>query len=916
MADATIPAGDGGVLATKLYLPRSQPGFVPRSRLVERVTEASTRELALISAPAGFGKTALLADWSRRRQRPVAWLSLDAGDNGPVRFWRHVVAALDRVRPGLAERVGPFVGPPAPTSIDGVVTAVINALASDPDDVSLILDDYHAIEAPAVHASLLYLIEHIPPGLHVMLATRADPPLPLSRLRAGGQLAELRADDLRFTADEAAELIRGVGDADLSADSVAALTARTEGWAAGLQLAALSLDGRGDGARFVATFSGSHRYVLDYLTEEVLEQQPGHVRAFLVDTSVLDRLSGPLCDATTGRDDSQELLEDIERANLFLVPLDDVRGWWRYHQLFGDLLRARLRQEPERATRLHRAAAEWHRTRGMADEAVRHTVAAGDSDRAAQIIEQHFDERFVRNEGETVQRWLSRLPGELVASRPRLCLAQAYLSLVAGDVATGETMIAAARTSAHAADEVFEPSVGAAASRLVNVPAAVPLLEAFLAYLRGRPERTTHFAEQTLRRVHDDDHTLASIARWHLGVAEWLRGRLPEAEHAMTGSITRLRTVGESLLAVRGCHYLAQIQCARGRLAAALDSYRLVLEISAEADRTADAASGVAYVGMADVAYQCGELDTAMRHATDGVALCRRFSYTEPLATGLAVIAAIRQAHGDEAGALEAITEAAQVAPDRTTTSLLNPVPAQRARLLLAQGDIAAAAAWASASGVDVDDDIHYPREREHLVLARLLLGQDRPNDALDLLDRLHAAALGQRRDGSVIEIQALRALALSAVGDRTGAVSTLADAVTRAASQGHVQVFVDEGVPMARLLGRLITAQPTDQATASRVPSEHLHRIAAAFNARPAQAVTAGSAPATTTQGLIDTLTDREVDVLRLLAAGRTNQQIAHDLVVTLHTVKKHVTHILRKLGAGNRTAAVARARQLGLVE
>ena len=424
----TSDRGQGGLLATKLFTPRPQLGFVSRPRLLEALSAGAARGVIVISAPAGFGKTALLAEWTLRRS--VAWLSLDAGDNDPARFWRHAIAALDRVRPGIAERVAPLLGPPTPPSFEGLVTALINELAGEADEgeAVLILDDYHEIDSQAVHASLTFLLEHRPPELRLVLTSRADPPLPLARLRAGGQLAELRAADLRFTTEEAAALLReAVGPDQVLPDaSVVALATRTEGWAAGLQLAALSLQGQSDVADFVTTFSGSHRYVLDYLTEEVLERQTAQVRGFLLETSVLDRLSSELCDAVTGRSDSQAMLDAIDRANLFLVPLDDVRDWWRYHHLFADLLRARLQQQqPDRAPELHRNAAVWYAQNGLADDAIRHALAAGDAVWAARLIEQLFDALFLR-EGTTLQRWLSALPAEVVGSRPRLLLTQAH----------------------------------------------------------------------------------------------------------------------------------------------------------------------------------------------------------------------------------------------------------------------------------------------------------------------------------------------------------------------------------------------------------------------------------------------------------------------------------------------------------
>src|SRR5499427_743549 len=407
-AGATM-SGPDVLLATKLHVPRPQPGFVQRPRLVEALGEGLARGRVLVCAPAGFGKTALLADWARRNGRPVAWMGLDGGDSDPARFWRYVVAALDRARPGLAGRVGTPLGPSAPRSFEGLVTALINELAADPgpDEVLLVLDDYHLVDSEPVHESVAFLLENPPPGLRVVISGRADPPLPLARLRARGQLAELRAADLRFTGEEAAALLGEAAGPGLPEAAVAALVTRTEGWAAGLQLAGLSLRGHADAAGFVAAFSGSHRFVLDYLADEVLAGQPGPVRGFLLETSVLERLTGELCDAVTGRAGSQAMLEQVERAGLFLVPLDEMRGWWRYHQLFADLLRARLqRDQPGRVPELHRAAATWHEAHGLADGAVRHAVAAGDLAWAARLMEQHVETLLRNSERATLQRWL------------------------------------------------------------------------------------------------------------------------------------------------------------------------------------------------------------------------------------------------------------------------------------------------------------------------------------------------------------------------------------------------------------------------------------------------------------------------------------------------------------------------------
>jgi len=909
-------SGPDVLLATKLHVPRIHPGFVPRLRLVEALSAGLAQGLVLVCAPAGFGKTTLLADWARGDGRPVAWLSLDVSENDPARFWRHAVAALDLARPGIAERVGPLLGPPPPRSFEAPVTALINEFATQPgaDEVLFVLDDYHQVSSEPVHASVAFLLEHLPPSLHLVLASRADPPLPLARLRGRGQLAELRSAELRFTAKEAAALLGETAGPGLPEAAVAALVDRTEGWAAGLQLAALSLRGQADAAGFVAAFTGSHRYVLDYLTDEVLERQGEQVREFLLETSVLDRLSGELCDAVTGRTGSQAMLQQVERAGLFLAPLDEVRGWWRYHHLFADLLRARLRHEqPDRVAVLHRNAAAWSDEHDLADDAVQHALAAGDAAWAARLIERHVDAMLFHNEQATLQRRLETLPAELVRSRPRLLLVQTWIAQWAGEVeAAGPLLDAAEYACANAADEAFEPSVGRAASLLANVPAAIALARAYLAYLCGDAESTAVFASRARAEIGEGEWMLDSRIRWHVALAEWQRGSLAEAEHAFTSVIARWRAAGDPGLAAPSCHLLGQVQRAQGRLDAALGTYRQALEIATPPGRPVLPVAGIGYVGLAEVAYQRNELDAALFQVTEGIARCRQILYTPPLVTGLAALAWIRQAQGDTDGALEAMGEAERAAPGPAVTGLLNPVPAERARLLLAQGTVASAVRWAEESGLGADDEPNYPREREYLALARVLLAQGRPGLTLALLERLHAAAAAQGRVGSIIEISALRALALAADGEETSAVDTLAWALTLGCPQGYVRVFADEGSQMAVLVGRLVAAQKAGHAAACAIPPKYL--AALLRSTRPAPSAPLPRRPAAVSPSLPE-LTSRETDVLRLIAAGKPNQRIARELVVTLDTAKKHVSHLLSKLGAANRTEAVTRARQLGLI-
>ena len=854
-ADPSVAASSGVasfepdvLLATKLHVPRPQPGFVPRPRLVEALDEGLARARVLVCAPAGFGKTALLADWARGDGRTVAWLGLDGGDSDPARFWRYVVAALDRARPGMAERVGPLL----PRSVEGLVTALINEFAADPgpDDVLLVLDDYHLVDSGPVHDSVALLLENLPPGLRVVVSGRADPPLPLARLRARGQLAELRTADLRFTAEEAAALLGETAGPGLPAAAAEALVARTEGWAAGLQLAGLSLRGQADAAGFVAAFSGSHRFVLDYLADEVLVGQPQQVRAFLLETSVLERLSGELCDAVTGQAGSQAMLEDIERAGLFLVPLDEVRGWWRYHQLFGDLLRARLRAEqPDRVQALHRAAGAWCDEHGLADDAVRHALASGDATWAARLVERHVETLLGRSEGATLRRWLSALPAESVRARPRLCLAQAYGAAMGFQVEALEALLDdAERAFAVSGVEPYLDPAGRPASVLANVPAGIAFLRASLARLRGDAALSAGYNRQALAQLGEDDWLMRCFVRWNGAAADWLGGRLGPAECGLAEVLAELRSADEAVrraggeptevlravaggaeffagfLAMRVCYDLGEVQRAQGNLDAALATYRQALGRVGESGQTAH--MGLAHVGLAQVLYERNELTAALDHATRGVALCGQLAFTPPLATGLAVMARIRHAQGDAAGALEAMDEASRVGLSRQVITLLNPVPSQRARLLLAQGDVRAAVQWTTAAGLSPDDEPDYPREPAYLVLARVLLAQNDHGQALTLLRRLLDAAAGQGRTGSIIEIQALRALALAASGDHASALGVLTEALILARRHGHVRILADEGPAMHALLAQLSGVRPGEQPAARRIDPGYLAAV------------------------------------------------------------------------------------------
>jgi LuxR family transcriptional regulator, maltose regulon positive regulatory protein len=782
------PAERDVLLATKLQVPRSRPGLVPRRRLADRLEEGLNRGLVLVAAPAGYGKSVLLSEWVRGMTAPVAWLSLDGGDNDPVRFWRHVLAALDMVRPGIAE-----------------------------------------------------------------------------------------------------------------------------GWAVGLQLAALSLRTQPDVVRFVAAFTGSHRYVLDYLTEEVLSRQRQDLRNFLLETSVLERLSGSLCNAVTGRDDSQELLEEVDRSGLFVVQLDDVRGWWRYHHLFADLLRTRLEQDPEHARRLHRNAAGWYERQELPDEAIRHALAAGELQWAARLVEEHFDTVFnLRGEQATIQAWLPALPEDLVRSRPRLLLAQAQMASMRGDLATMEPLLEAAeRVIDRADEEPFQPSTGPEGSLLVNARAMLALQRSYAAQLRGDAAATAALTREAMEQLGENELMLSSAVQGFLAMAEWLHGRLAAAGEAFESSIGWWRREGQVTTTAWGFYCLARLHRGQGRLDAAAATCERALEAVGQPGQRPRPAAGPALVGLGEVAYQRDDLDRALEYVHQGITLCRQFVHTPPLAAGLVTLAWIRQAAGDRRGARDAMAEAESVSAG--PAGLLNPVPAQRARLLLAQGDVARAARWTGDCGLGPGDAPDYPNEPGHLVLARLLLAQGDAAAADALLDRLDVAAAAQQRAGSLIEIRAIRAMVHAALGDEAAAIAALTSALDLGCPQGYVRVFADEGPAMTAVLGRLISAQRSDQ-RAARIPLACLARLQRAFgDGHPAGG---GAGPDSRTSRLIEQLTSRELEVLAMLAAGRSNQGIASHLVISLDTVKKHVSHLMGKLGAANRTEAVARGRELGLID
>ncbi len=627
------------VLWTKLHVPRVPSTLVDRPRLAERLERALDRPgITLLSAPAGSGKSVLLAEACRRRAGPVAWMSVDEHDNDPVRFWRHVAASLDLALgdgSGVLDAVDRSTRATGGAGADHVATAIVNTLATDDAvEVVIVLDDYHLIDDTDVHASVRFLLDHAPSTLHVAIATRADPPLDLARWRARARLVEIRSADLRFTADESGDLLRHVSGAVVSDHVVAALTARTEGWAAGLQLAGLSLDGRDDAESFADDFGGDHRFVLDYLAEEVLDRLDPSVRSFLLETSILDRLCGPLCDAVTGREDGQGMLEAVERVNLFVTPLDEVRGWWRYHHLFADLLRVRLGQRTEDdVAELHRRAARWHEAAGDVNPAVRHALDAGETRWAAELIERYADELLLRREGATLERWFRRFPAGLLDSR-RFVLAQARTAIYGGRISEAERLLDRAdELASESTPSASEMATAGTAGPLSAPDPTSTLLRAFVAHMRGDADGAATLSAPVAEEF-DDSTIVGLIARWHLAAAPWLRGSVSEAEPAIAANIAAWRRIGEHDRAAWSARYLGQVQVAGGRLDDALATFEDVLERDADQTEADSPAAGVAHVGIAEIAYERNDLDLARLHARLGVSKCVDFISSRPRAPG------------------------------------------------------------------------------------------------------------------------------------------------------------------------------------------------------------------------------------------------------------------------------------------
>jgi LuxR family maltose regulon positive regulatory protein len=900
------------LVETKFFHPRTRSGLVTRPRLDHVLGTRRTR-LTLVSAPAGFGKTTLLAAWlagpasGADGTRRTAWVSLDESDSGADAFWSYVLTALERAAPGAGAEGLALLGAGQP--IEAILATVLNELSVLPDDVDLVLDDYHLADGPEIQPGMAFLLERLPPQVHLVIGTRADPGLPLARLRARGDLTEVRAADLRFTHEETTAYLAHATGLELDAGDVSALEARTEGWIASLQLAAISLRDRDDPSAFIAGFAGDDRYVVDYLVEEVLDRQPDQVRDFLLGTAILDRLTGPLCDAVTETSGSGQVLESLERRNLFVVPLDDQRRWYRYHHLFADVLRAHLlAEQPERAPGLHRRASSWFEAAGEPVPAVRHALAARDVERAAELVELAIPELGRARREDVIRGWADAFPDDVLRNRPVLAI-----RLVGGFMASNEFTGVAERL-----DDIerqlglpWDDLVMVDRNELSGVPAAVEMYRSALALNAGDPAGTMAHADRALDfATADDDLTRASASALS-GLAAWTTGDLDAAYARYSAAVSGLEQVGH-IADVLGCSIaVADIALTQGRLGDA----QLVLERALQlGGRESPDLRGMAdmHVGLSEVARARNDLEAAAAHLRRSEELGEGAELPQNPYRRRVAAAGLARAAGDLVGARDLLEEAVRgyvgdYSPD------VRPVPAQLARVHAALGDLTTAREWARGRSVAASDELTYLREYEHVTLARLLLAEHAHEgsepalrDATGLLGRLAAATEAGGRTGTLIEVLILRAHAQRAGGDQPGALDTLERALTLAEPEGHARVFLDEAEPMDTLLGAL----------AGRLPDwGYLRDLVGAAQRPGPPAVQPPPRIAAPVAPLIDPLSERELVVLRLLATDLDGPSIARELVVSLNTVRTHTKHIYAKLAVNNRRSAVSKAGQLGLL-
>jgi len=902
------------ILATKLYIPPPPSKAVIRSRLVKQLTEGliTGHKLILISAPAGFGKSTLVSEWIVNCGQQVAWISLDENDNDPARFLIYVISALQTVSPNFGVSILDALQSPQIPPIDSILTALLNEISLIPDDLILVLDDYHLTDAKSVDDALTFLIEHLPPQMHLVITTREDPSLPIPRLRARNQLTELRAVDLRFTPVEAAEFLNQVMGLNLTVEEVNALEARTEGWIAGLQLAALSMKGQQDVHGFIQAFAGDHRYIVDYLVEEVLRRQPEPIRNFLLQTSILDRLNGSLCDAVTAQTGSKSKLEQLQRGNLFLIPLDDKRDWYRYHHLFTDVLRMHLTMEQsELVPTLHHRASEWYEKNNFTADAIRHALAADDFERAANLIERAVPEARQNRQESTLLGWLKALPDEVIQHRPVLSVHYAGTLLQTGQLDDVEKRLQQAERWLD--KEIHEQPTYVDGEDFQRLPSLVAMYRAGIALIHGKIADTLKYAQQVLDLVREDDDLLRGAASSLSGLAFWTNGDLETAHRMFSDGMAHLQKVGFISDVIGGSVTLADIRITQGRLLEAMNIYKRGLQLATKQGAPALRGAADMYVGMAELYRERNDLNNAVQSLQKSKDLDEFNGLPKNPYRWRVAIARIKESQGDYDAALQLLNEAEPLYLSDFSPNT-RPTMALKARIWIKQGELEKALDWARERKLSIEEEPSYLREFEQITFAKILLSQYQSdhtesslNDGIGLLERLMKASEAGGRNGSVIEILILLALAHQMQEDMPTALSSLERALKLAEPEGYIRMFVDEGSTMKILLR---------EAATHKIMPDYIVKLLSAFEAER-KGIGEEPAPSAspTSSSLIEPLSQRELDILRLFKTELSGPEIAQELVIALSTVRTHTKSIYNKLNVNSRRGAVKRAIELGLI-
>ncbi len=903
------------ILATKLYISPPRPDTVPRPRLIEQLNKGlrSGHKLTLISASAGFGKTTLVSDWVAQSGLPVAWLSLDEGDNDPARFISYLIAALQNIKAGIGEGLLAALHSPQPLQIEVILTTLLNEISTTPENFLLVLDDYHSIDSQGVDQALAFLIEHQPPQMHLVIATREDPSLPLARLRVRGQLTELRAADLRFTPAEAAEFLNRMMGLNLSNGDVAALETRTEGWIAGLQLAALSMQGREDIANFIRAFTGSNRFVLDYLAEEVLQRQPESARNFLLQTAILERFCAPLCNAITEREDGKDMLSALEYSNLFLVPLDDKRQWYRYHHLFAEVLQSYLRQEqPDQVSTLHRRASIWFEQNDLTDNAIPHALAANDLERAAGLIERIWREKDSTYQYDAWLKWVRSLPDEIVHAHPVMSVGYAWALLGTGELEASESRLLDAERWLESAENSSSGIIVADEKEFRSLPASISAARTYRALALGDIPSTKMHARQTLALAPDVTTPYHTQATALLALAEYASGDLQEAERDLLKFQAMMWQVNDLASAIGITFVLANIKLAQGHLREAVSTYRQSLQLAANRGMPFFISVSDLHRGLSELLCEQNDLEAAEQSlltAQQMGEIGATTGWPQRLCTAQS---RLKASQGDLTQALACLEEAERQYVQNPLPD--PPIAALKARIWIRQGRLIEAFSWVREQKLSPEDELSFIREFEHLTLARALIARykaDQVEDdlraALGLLERLLQAAEAGGRNGSVIEILILQALAYQAQGDQLCALAPLERALSLAGPEGYARIFVDEGEAMRVLISDF---KLTNEKREYPELLGFVNKLLATFP--ESQEAITQSKIVNRKSKMAEPLSEREKEVLKLLRSELSGPEIAERLIVSLNTLRTHTKSIFNKLGVNNRRAAVRRAEEL----